>query len=336
MERMMRLVNRSIKEQVEDHRRYFQTEYDPVFQILNPRMAKFFEKHASTAKGGSQRTAFPAVDIGAGRAVGTVTMALTYKTTGHAELIWTPSDWAGPEDSEGGPVEKETREFLRYHIQESKELAPLFTDQKGEPVFQGDGIELGGLKAVQFNGKRGRIQGPDPKTAGRFKVQHSPDPNDCKSFKKENISYLGEPTLQAAMLHLLRKQDEETEFYEGLLERTREIDVLRQETWSNVEELRGKCALVTCTSLLTCLAYRDPGAWKDTARLASKLLHQDGYLLQYDTIGPAKFGDASAMQAFADDESLGLKLETCTVPPFSEHNGQKRVIAVWRKNSSRV
>ena len=48
---------------------------------------------------------------------------------------------------------------------------------------------------------------------------------------------------------------------------------------------------MTCTNLLTCLGYRDPTAWQDTMQLAADLLHVDGYLLQYDAVGYADFGD---------------------------------------------
>lgn len=51
--------------------------------------------------------------------------------------------------------------------------------------------------------------------------------------------------------------------------------------------------------------------------LAAQIRHVDGYLLQYDAVGHADFGDTSIMQAFANVESLGLKLETATIPSDS-------------------
>lgn len=336
----VRRMNMSTKDHVEEERFHFKSEYAPLFQILRGRMKGFFEKQVAE-KDGSPSCTFPAVDIGSGWAVGTAAMALTFRPPflpEQAELIWYPSDWAGPkeghpEQKKGGPVELRTRESLRYQIQEANELAPLLTDKAGTPVFRGDLIELNGLNAVQFNGRRGLIRGPDPKIDGRFKVQLSQDTNDCKSIKEENISYLGEPCLHDAMLHALRMSGEAEEFYEGLLERTREIDVLTPETWSNVKDLYGKCALVTCTSLLTCLGYRDPTAWKDTMRLASKLLCVDGYLLQYDTIGCASFGDTLFMREFADSESLGLVLDDEIIPPCSEHGSKKRKLVLWQKRN---
>ena len=333
---IMQMMNRPMKEQVEEERHHFQSEYEPVFQMLNPRVAEFFKKHHGS---------FPAVDIGSGSAIGTVTMALTFAQhpilpdeDEAAELVWYPSDWAGEKKSDngsttrGGPVEVETRETLRYQIQESEEcVVPLFVDESGESVFPDDKIELMGLKAAQFNGRRGIIRGPDPNTTGRFKVQLSPDPSDCKSFKPENVSYLGETSLHGAKLRWLRKEGKAKEFFEGLLERTREIDVLEPTTWSSVEELRGQCALVTCTSLLTCLGYRDPTAWKDTMRLASRLLRPDGYLLQYDAIGYADYGDTAVMQAYADGEGLGLQLEASTIPPDSWHGDRERKLVLWRR-----
>jgi hypothetical protein len=45
----------------------------------------------------------------------------------------------------------------------------------------------------------------------------------------------------------------------------------------NVHSLRVK-------KLLTTIGYHDPIAWQDTMQLASKLIHVDGYFLQYYAI----------------------------------------------------
>ena len=121
-----------------------------------------------------------------------------------------------------------------------------------------------------------------------------------------------------------------TEFYQGLLDRSCEIDILKHETWSNVEELNGRCALVTCTSLLKCLGYRNPTAWKDTMQLASRLLHTDGYLLQLDPSDCDDYGKIPAMEEFANSESLGLRLEQASEDiPWGEASPMK--IIIWQK-----
>lgn len=276
---------------------------------------------------------FPAVDIGAGRAIGTVTMTLTLwspvlSIPKEAGLLWYPTD----QGAERGTIEIETRDMLRYLIQESQEIKPLFTDMNDRPVFRGDWIRLSGLKAVQYNEVRGIIKGPDPDAAGRFAIQLSRDPNNCKSFKQQNIAYMGHVIMHDVGLRVLREEGKETEFYHGLLDRSRELDIFKRDTWSNVEEVHGTCALVTCTSLLTCLGYRAPTAWQDTMQVAAELiLHVDGYLLQYDAVGYADFGNDMVMQSFADEASLGLKLENSGISPNSEHGDRKRKVMLWRK-----
>ena len=96
--------------------------------------------------------------------------------------------------------------------------------------------------------------------------------------------YRGTSTLIEVTLRGLKENNKATEFYQGLLDQTTEIDILKDETWCNVEHSFGKCALVTCTTLLTCLGYRNLLAWQDTMKFAPKALHVNGYLLQFDTI----------------------------------------------------
>ena len=332
-EEFAKMSNKSTKDNVESRRHIFQTEYESVLKLLQPLAETFFAKHAAS----STSETFPAVDIGSGDSIGTATLALTLRPPilpEETELLWYPTDWNGNTDDvnyKGGPLKLETQETLRYLVQESEEMIPLFIDCNGRSVFNGECIELNGLNAARFNGGRGYIKGVDLNDSDRFQIQLSSDPNDRKSFKKEHISYTGAPTLHDAMLRGLREDKEAKELFEGLLNRTREVDILKHETWSNVKELYGKCALVTCTSLLTCIGYSDPTAWKDTMQLASQLLHIDGYLLQYDAVGHADFGDTSIMQEFAQDESLGLTLEEATIPPNSYFGTKKRKIIIWKK-----
>ena len=320
---VQRLTKMTLEERIQNDRKQVIEEYIPIKKVLDSRMQKFFQKYAKSSSGNSS---FPAVDIGCGRAVGTIDLALTYRPpVFKGDLLFYPSEIVG--DEEYSPVESRTRKSLEYHIQENQELQVMFKDQNNMPLFKGSIVELRGLTSAQFNGSQGIIQGPDPKAVGRFAIQLSPDPSNCKSFKKENIQYMGEASAGAANLRMLRINEQSHDFFAGLLGRTREIDILKHETWSNVKEIFGKCALVTCTSLLSCLGYRDPTAWQDTLEFASMLLQVDGYLLQYDEVGHAGFGDSSVMKAFVKEKLLNLELEENEPPSVPRMN-----IVLWRKN----
>lgn len=321
------LMNRSLKETVEDNRAHAQADTALFYSALDGRLKEFFQKHSSEGQ-------FPAIDIGSGTGGHVVNMSLHFRDPlFEKELIWYATN-VGPDDGdERGRLEDDTRKALRYYIEESTEKAEnvLFTDKNGNPIYEGDGIKLAGLKSVQFNGKRGRARGLDPKAQGRIAVQISPDPSDQKSFRQENITYLGETSMQDAVLRSMRIDGSYKEFFQGLLDRTREIDILEKETWSNVQELEGKCALVTCSSLLNCLGYRDPTAWQDTMEFASRFLCKDGILLQYDAVGCAEFGNQQVMDAFISEKFLGLKLEDVIDDGHERKDGTLVRGYLWKK-----
>jgi len=72
-------------------------------------------------------------------------------------------------------------------------------------------------------------------------------------------------------------------FYAELLDRFCEVDFLKWDTWNHVAHLHGKCLVVTATSIVVCMKYREPLVWQDILMLASQLLAPRGLLLQYDT-----------------------------------------------------
>jgi len=334
MKRLREHMSMSLLEKTKERRLRLRNEYKEVLELIKPRILEFFSKHAKTRK------IFPAVDIGAGHAIGTVTLALALGLTLNQaalqlpqeergfDLRWYPTDW----NPSSGRDDSFPWESLQYLVEESKEEKPFFVDLNQIHVFEDEMIELHGLKAIQYNGSRGIIRGLDPKTPGRYKIQLSNNPKDCKSFKQDNIQYGGAPTLHEAQLHQLKTERKATEFYEGLLERTREIDILKPETWSNLEDVRGDCALVTCTSLLACLGYRNPTAWQDTMKLASQLLSIDGYLLQFDQTDCAGFGDSEIMSKYSEQESLGLAFEAASKPiPWNE--SFRMTVVLWKQIS---
>ena len=172
MERMKTLMSKSIKEKTEERRDCFETEYQEVVDLLYPRISSFFKDHASASK------TFPAVDIGAGHAIGTVTLALSLRhlaVSEGSEMLWYPTDWKGIEGclEEETILEKETRNTRRYLVKESQTKKPLFIGQNGSAVFNDDVIELNGLNATHYNERRGVVRGMDPKAPGRFKIQRS-------------------------------------------------------------------------------------------------------------------------------------------------------------------
>lgn len=294
-----------MSEYVEDHRRYAHEAVALFFPLLDGILKEFFAKNPEQSR-------FPAIDIGSGPAAHVVKLALHFREPLYKrhELVWYPTNWTGGDGTptHDNPIEFETRAVLKYCLEETKDKVDnvLFTDKNGQPVYKGDLIELSGLKTTQFNGKHGVARGVDPKSEGRIAVQLTTDWNDRKSFKQQNITYLGgEISMENAVLRTMTQQGSYKEFFQGLLDRTTEIDILKHKTWSNLQEVEGKCALITCSNLLTQIGYRDPTAFRDTMEFASRFLCQDGYLLQYDAINFGGFGED--LEAFPS--ALGLKLE---------------------------
>ena len=67
-------------------------------------------------------------------------------------------------------------------------------------------------------------------------------------------------------------------------------------------------------------------------KFASKVLHVDGYLLQFDTIGCGEIGDIFVMQSYyADDNLLKLKYDYYEFIPPDDH--RKRKNFVWKKKA---
>jgi len=331
LEYMRRLASMTLPERNQNDRETIHQEYASSMQALEPHLTKFLDKHNNNTS--VEDTPLLAVDIGSGRAVGTVHLALTLSSLHDGrDFLFYPTDYAAanvpPKQQLYADGYTQAQQSLQHHIEEDKETSTeLGWDSEIEPLFKGDLIELGGLRSDQFNGRRGFVQGPDPDDAGRLAVQLSADPKDRKSFKKENVTFVGAQSASDARLRQLKLQKKSHAFYAGLLDRVREIDILHKETWSNVQDIYGKCTLVTCMSFLSCLGYRDPTAWHDTLQLASKLLQVDGYILQYDESGHAGFGDSKAMASFAEDQGLGLVLEENTICPVNPNY----VIVIWRK-----
>lgn len=134
---------------------------------------------------------------------------------------------------------------------------------------------------------------------------------------------------------VLRKM-QSSNIYTPRIDRIQTVDIKVEETWSCIQELYGKCAFVTCSTLLTAIGYRDPAAWKDAMVLASKLLDVDGYFVQYDAVGFENFGDTSIMEDYAKNSNLGFKLDYMTSGTFHKNTGKRRSIIIWKKKDTQV
>lgn len=282
---------------------------------------------------------FPAVDLAAGAAVYTVQYALRYRPPFlRASLEWYPTDWEGKEDAAGcGPLSKETRPAIEFMAKEAQADYPLFQDAKGGPVYPNDKVVLDGLSRAEFNGLRGKIIGKDEKKQGRFAVQIDKQ-NNSLSFQSSNISKIDCPEnecrdVERSSLRALSstENNEDQDFYRGLLERSCRVDILNHKTWQNLAAVYGKCALTICTSFLSCMGYRDPDAWQGVLELASKLLITGGYLLTYDTDKWGGYSNVPVMEEYVSSKNLGLILDERSEPIAYDDSEGRMFLLVWKK-----
>lgn len=205
----------------------------------------------------------------------------------------------------------------------------LFTDRNGVRVRAGEFVQLTGLSNKSYNGQYGIVRGDDPKAEGRCTVQliHR---NDRISFKSSNLTrWVFKPT-PLDWQRALQQTPRDPDILKGLIDRPRLADLLDRRTWPDLlAELGGRCVVVTCSSLLTCLGYLEPNIWQDALVLASRLLAPGGYFLQYDTAAWGRFGHARTMKAYVEYNELGLILEGRKDEQECGHG--KMYILLWRK-----
>ena len=107
--------------------------------------------------------------------------------------------------------------------------------------------------ASHVDRSKGVIRGPNRSAEGRYKIHLPADHYNRKSFKQENLFHKGSASLIEAFdveatLHQLRENNKLTKFYQGLLDQTAKINILKDKIWCNVEYTFGKYhLLVTCT-----------------------------------------------------------------------------------------
>eukprot|EP00545_Synedropsis_sp_CCMP1620_P012216 CAMPEP_0119015470 /NCGR_PEP_ID=MMETSP1176-20130426/11080_1 /TAXON_ID=265551 /ORGANISM="Synedropsis recta cf, Strain CCMP1620" /LENGTH=362 /DNA_ID=CAMNT_0006968765 /DNA_START=209 /DNA_END=1294 /DNA_ORIENTATION=+ len=289
-------------------------EYPILTRALDKPLREFFQ----TRNGNT----FPAVDLAANSGYYTTQFAFRYRPP-HigGTLEWCPTDKR---------AETKTWDCLKYLAQEAEDNAFLFEDSNGGRVFRNDKVELVDLDRYEFNGKEAIALERDPKNNDRFRVQM--EDNLRLRLKSNNLIKADQretevPTYEKKQQQVLASMGLDKAIFAGLLGRTTTLDLLKTETWSNVSELKDKCALVTCINLLRAIGKDEPEAWKNVLDLASRLLLPGGHLLQYDETATddtiwGKYGNVKAMKEYVSANSLHLRVH-------NESIDNQRVLLVW-------
>lgn len=295
---------------------------NPIKQFLEEMAAR--NKHNNPDKD----FAYPAVDLASGSAYFTSRWALRYCTPSfckYGSLEWYPTD---TEDA----LEHFTRPCLEYLAKEadvkqpeSQEPSFLCRDRNGDGLVPRQRIQLQGLNNVTYNGQEGVLLNRDPKVPGRYAVQLDNNKTKPISFKSENLVRKAPPTALSPQ-NLKMERDG---IYKGMIERSCHVDLLKRETWLDLlvnQNLKGKCALVTCTNLLTEIGHREPTVWTNVMEIGSALLISGGFLLHGDADGWGHFGKAPIMEEHANANSLGLTLHSQV-----KLDNDEWALVLWRK-----
>ncbi|CAB9504814.1 expressed unknown protein [Seminavis robusta] len=133
------------------------------------------------------------------------------------------------------------------------------------PLYANHQVKLlVGLSSDKFNNKRGTITDKDPNAPGRMGVSLDGN-NKPMSLKATNLLSM-----------------EVKSIAEILVYRSLEIDLEDTGTWFATPPaltLHRKCAVVTCTSLMTQVGYRAPLLWQRAMKVASLMLAPGGIFL---------------------------------------------------------
>lgn len=291
--------------------------YAEFTKALDDPIKNLLQEHSMAA---ARSRKLPAVDLAAGSAYFTSQLALRYREPfcDHGSLEWYPTD---THDA----LQNFTRPCLEYLANEAAEQESLLCrDRNGDALFPREQVELQGLKTTAYNGLGGVVLHTDPNIAGCYAVQLDKRTKPS-SFKPEKFVRTATPTtvdaadvvdndnsttIEEKQRRILSSRNYlERYLYNGLLERSCSVDLLKRETWSALTlKLKRQCGLVTCTNLLTEIGHREPTVWKNVMEVGSELLVSGGFLLQGDANGWGHFGNVRIMEEHA--KSLGLTIHT--------------------------
>ena len=194
------------------------------------------------------------------------------------------------------------------------------------PLYPKHKVKLVGLSSEKFNNRLGIINGKDPKSPDRIGVQVDGYKKPM-SFKTANLVNLDAKSTARILLF-----------------RSFELDILDRATWGNfdasyhadgVRTLKGQCAVVTCTSLLTKVGKYFPLIWQQAMEVASMMLAPGGIFLQHDTIEFSDFGRKETMREYAQKRHLHLELVECSEPIKNPDGATwgKMLLIVWKKTT---
>lgn len=300
---------------------------------LDGNLKVFFDKNKDVPS-------YPAVDLGSDLGVLTAALALRHrKPSFPASLEWYPTD-KNPERTSRGLA------FLAKDLV-SPEI--LFHDRQGMPVHMNECITLQGLSSAKFNDREGKVFSADPDNEGRYGVRVYNEKKRLEpktiSVKQENIYSYPSLLFETRMLQHMKSTgtDNPSDLFQGLAERVRRVEVTPEgvNTWGNIRDLFGKCALVT--HLSPAIAENDyerpPGSdwWQGCLLLADLLLTEGGFLVLFGRFDDYGFGNIALMEKYTigrvERGTMHLVLDEIMDQRYVPDLGFELVMALWRKVS---
>ncbi|KAL3902477.1 MAG: hypothetical protein SGILL_010810 [Bacillariaceae sp.] len=280
---------------------------------------------------------FPAVDLTPGVGVWTSELALRYsKPTCPAGLGFYPMS---PEPSPR--TQSQVKRGLEFLKEEATTRKPLFYDAKSaEPVYCNDVVELKDMTDESYNGKQYKVR--DKKDEDTAMVQFFKNPNRGSNDEKEvkdpfpvsigrNVQAFEPYTVER---NILRKKTNEQRdaFFQSLMDRICQVDLLNPQTFKKLEKLTGQCALVTFYHPDETYRGRRrpnglPVSWVEAMKVASQLLRPHGCLLTLDKFSLSSetaYGHCMRMEPIA--HQMGMILD-CQ----GDNGGNGVVFMIWRK-----
>jgi hypothetical protein len=289
-----------------------------------------------------------AIDIGSGAGVFPFVYAKHFRDSvkyrDYIPVNWFPSEYVNPSSG------RHQLDFLKQSIlvQHQEIMARdiredvLFADANGRAVYPNDKVHLAGLLSPQsekYNGLIGTVLGIDSANTERIAVFCLLDEGKRTiSLKPANLTLVKDQkglkrdiTYEQAI-----EVDKDLDTLDSLHSWTLHIDVMDFGNFGMQEAsqslLMSACALVTCTSLLTCCGHREPMIWKNALSVASYYLAVGGYFIQHDTDEyGGGFGDKVAMRRVGLEGTFRQMELVQVSEPIKHAGGQRMLLVVWKR-----